>query len=137
MAFWTWRPQSYGRHQRVLAFKAFAVLLFKTGASTSGRTPSAILSSAPVALCSHQEPGLQGIICFVLSPLRHHAIEGPATGSAIGRDRNGRALALRATDTVKSVFNSFRFSLLLGLSLLPERYSGMPCCYCVLACFVC
>ena len=44
------------------------------------------------------------MIPFVLSPLRDNALDGPASGSAIGRTLMGTVFALSVTDRVESVF---------------------------------
>ena len=59
---------------------------------------------------------------LVYTPLRDSALEGPATGSAIGWDLIGGVFALRVTDMEKLLFYSTCFSSARGTaSLLPEK----------------
>ena len=51
---------------------------------------------------------------LVLSQLRDSALEGPATGSAIGWDLIGRVLALSVTDMEKFLFYPSCFSSARG-----------------------
>ena len=69
---------------------------------------------------------------LVHTPFRDSALEGPATGSAIGWDLIGRVLALRVTDMEKLLFYSTCFSFARGTALCyQKRYSGLPClCWC-------
>ena len=85
----------------------------------SMRAPSLSFSSARLALCSPRGPGARGMTSFVLSPLRDSALEGPATGSAIGWDLIGRVLALSVIDMEKLSFYSSCFN--------SQRYFGLRC----------
>ena len=59
---------------------------------------------------------------LVHTPIRDSALEGPATGSAIGWDLIGRVFALRVTDMEKLLFYSTCFSSARGTApLLPEK----------------
>ena len=69
---------------------------------------------------------------LVHTPLRDSALEGPATGSAIGWDLIGRGFALRVTDMGKLLFYSTCFSSARRTALCcQKRYSGLPyLCWC-------
>ena len=65
---------------------------------------------------------------LVYTALRDSALEGPATGSAIGCDLIGRVFALRVTDMERLLFYSTCFSSARGTALCyQKRYSGLPC----------
>ena len=69
---------------------------------------------------------------LVHTPLKDSALEGPATGSAIGWDPIGRAFALIVIDMEKLFVHSTCLSSALGTNLCyQKRYSGLPClCWC-------
>ena len=59
---------------------------------------------------------------LVYTPLRDSALEGPATGSAIGWDLIGRFFALRVTHMEKLLLYSTCFSSARGTApLLPQK----------------
>ena len=63
-------------------------------------------------------------------PLRDIALEGPATGPAVGWDLFGRILALSVTDgrdIAQYAVDFLCFSLEGCKPLLPERVSDVPC----------
>ena len=73
-------------------------LLRRSWVNTGASGASLIyFSSAPLAWCSPRQPVVSTTTVSSL-PLRDIALEGPATGPAVGWDLIGRVLALSVTD---------------------------------------